>query len=210
MLMRHSIVALLAIVIAAGTLTSRAQVVPAATKSQFSLTVGGLASAFQPDYYTAFTGSGYTTPVVGASPYRLYGFGTYVDVRFSRWVQIEGEARWLRYNQFDHIYQDNYLIGPRIPIHHFQFLHMTPYGKALIGYAKMGLGPTYTGGATYTVQNGQYTDIAFGGGVDFRLTKRFSARGDYEQQYYPKFPLGPETMHLLPYGASVGIGYKIF
>ena len=208
--MRHSIVALLSIVIAAGTISARAQVVPAAIEKKYSVTVGGLASAFQPDY-AGYTNSGYVTQ---ASPYRLYGFGTYVDVRFTRWVQIEGEARWLRYNQFVGIFQDNYLIGPRIPIHHFNFLHATPYGKALIGYANMGLGPTYTGGSTYTVLNGQFTDIAFGGGVDLRLTKKISIRvPDFEYQYYPKFignGQGQPTQHLYPYGASVGVGYKIF
>jgi len=34
----------------AGTLSTRAQVVPAARGGQLSITVGGLASAFQPDY----------------------------------------------------------------------------------------------------------------------------------------------------------------
>jgi hypothetical protein len=203
--MRHSIVALLSVVIAAGTISARAQVVPAATRSQFSVTVGGLASAFQPDY----AGGG----VVETSPYRLYGFGTYVDVRFTRWVQIEGEARWLRYNKFDGIYQDNYLIGPRIPIHHFHFLRATPYAKALIGYAKMGLGYYYSGGPTYTVVTGQFTDLAYGGGVDLRLTKKISIRAiDFEYQQYPKFIQNAQLQNqqLFPYGASVGVGYKIF
>ena len=55
--------------------------------------------------------------------------------------------------------------------------------------------------------NGKFTDIAFGGGVDIKLTKRISLRAaDFEYQYYPFW--GNTT--LSPYGASVGMSYKIF
>ena len=207
----QSIVPLLSIALAAGALSARAQVVPAATKSRFSLTVGGLASAFQPDYDAEYNGA-----IVEASPFRLYGAGTYVDIKLSRWVQIEGEARWLRYNQFDGIYQDNYLIGPRIPIrnYHYHFLRATPYAKALIGYAKMGLGYFPVGNdGSYVLLNGRFTDIAFGGGVDLKLKKRFTIRAfDFEYQEYPKFleNSAGQNQHLFPYGASVGVGYRIF
>lgn len=200
LVMRKSIIALLSIVFAAGAVSVCAQVVPAAKKGLFSLTVGGMGSAFQPDYVGDNT--------VQASPYRLYGVGTYVDVRFTRWVQIEGEARWLRFNQFINIYQDNYLIGYRAPIHHFHFLRMTPYGKALIGFAYM---PIVYPDENY-MERGRFTDIAYGGGVDFELTRRFTARVDYELQEYPKFIQNSamQNQHLFPNGASVGIGYRIF
>ncbi len=206
---RHSIVPLISIVLAAGSLTARAQVVPAATKNQFSITAGGLASAFQPDY-----DGGYNLKPVEAGPYRLYGLGAYVDVKFSRWVQIEGEARWLRFNQFDQIYQDNYLIGPRIPIHHYHFLRATPYAKALIGVANMNLSYFYAGdGIFVNLGDHKFTDLAFGGGVDLKLTRRLSIRAfDFEYQDYPRFLEVTEgqILHLNPYGASVGVGYRIF
>ncbi len=208
---RNSIVPLLSIALAAGALSARAQVAPSATKSPFSLTVGGMASAFQPDYDAEYSGS-----VAEASPYRLYGFGTYVDVKFSRWVQIEGEARWLRFNQFDQIYQDNYLIGPRIPIHHYNyhFLHATPYAKALIGLAHMGLGNYYNAQDELFENAGShyFTDLAFGGGVDLKLTRRFTIRAfDFEYQDYLKaFEASGHTQNIYPYGASVGVGYKLF
>jgi hypothetical protein len=54
---------------------------------------------------------------------------------------------------------------------------------------------------------GQFTTLAFGGGLDMRLTKRISLRaGDFEYQYWPAW--GNST--LAPYGASMGIGYRIF
>lgn len=52
-----------------------------------------------------------------------------------------------------------------------------------------------------------FTAIAFGGGADIRLTDRFSLRfPDIEYQYWPKW----SNATLKPFGASVGIGYKIF
>jgi hypothetical protein len=54
---------------------------------------------------------------------------------------------------------------------------------------------------------GRFTDIAFGGGADIPITRRISLRAiDVEYQYWPTW--GNST--LSPYGASVGIGYRIF
>ena len=60
-----------------------------------------------------------------------------MDARLSRWLEIEGEGRWLRFNQY---YledspigngENTYLIGPRIPI--VTYHRLTPYGKFLVG-----------------------------------------------------------------------------
>ena len=64
--------------------------------------MGGLGSVFQPDY-----AGGY------AAPNRTYGVAAYADMRFTRWVQVEAEGRWLPFNEYLGIKQDNYLIGPR-------------------------------------------------------------------------------------------------
>jgi len=189
--------ALFLILLAAGGVSVRAQVAPSATKSQFTLTAGGLGSIFQPDYagnHDLTTGA----PVAQTSPNRLYGIGAFVDVKFSRWVQIEAEGRWLRFNQFEDINEDNYLIGPRLPIHHFQFMHATPYAKALIGYGRMNF--------ENNIAWGRFTDIAYGGGVDFKLSKRISARGDFEFQQWPSW----FNSSLAPYGLSAGLSYKIY
>jgi opacity protein-like surface antigen len=193
-----STLVLFCILFAAGAARTRAQVVPSATRGHLSLTAGGLASVFQPDYECC--------GVAGTSTNRLYGVGAFVDVRFSRWVQVEAEGRWLRFNEVEGIGQDNYLIGPRLPIHHFQFLHATPYVKVLAGMGKM----TFEDSSG----SGRYFDLAYGGGVDFKLTKRFSARGDFEYQQWPRWPNiaepGFANATLFPYGASVGVGYKVF
>lgn len=161
---------------------SHAQVAPAASKSHtFSLTAGGIGSYFQPDY----------------GPNRLLGVGAYADVKFTRWFQVEGEARFLRFNQFDDIYEDNYLIGPRVPV--FHFWRATPYAKALIGEGKF----NFPGNQA----KGQFTALAYGGGLDIKVSKRLSFRAvDFEYQQWPKFL----DSSLSPYGVSAGVGYRIF
>jgi opacity protein-like surface antigen len=184
------------ILLFAGAITAGAQVVPSATGRQVSITAGGMASIFQPDYArVCCSSSGYV--LASASNQPLLGVGAYVDVRLRRWVQIEAEARWMRFNAFEGITQDNYLIGPRLPVYHFW--KATVYGKALGGFSKMNFD-------SYGDHN-NFTTFAFGGGVDVKLTKRISLRAaDIEYQYYPWW--GNST--LSPYGASVGVGYKIF
>jgi hypothetical protein len=160
-----------------------AQVVPAASSGGFTLDAGGMASVFQPDY----AGEG----IAQTSPNRLYGIGGYVDARFSRWVQLEAEGRWLDYNEYLGINENTYLIGPRIPIVNFHKLN--PYGKFLIG---MGSGSFLTGHSFV---------LAYGGGLDYQLTRRLTVRCfDFEFQQWEITPT------LRPYGGSVGISYKIF
>jgi hypothetical protein len=169
-----------------------AQVVPSAYRGQLSLTAGAMGSVFQPDY----AGGG----LPQSSPQRLYGFGTFVDVKFTRWIQIEGEARWMRENSYLDITEDNYLIGPRVPIHQFRRLGFTPYGKALVGLGKM----TFE----YNQAYGRFTDVAVGGGADLKLGKHLIVRPfDFEYQFWPNW-INNDT--LKPYGASAGIAWKIF
>jgi hypothetical protein len=210
--MRRFGAVLFSILFAAGAVCVRAQVVPSATGRQVSITAGGMASIFQPDFEGDWTftctslcsplstsSTGYYSPVAGASSQPLIGAGAYVDLRLRRWFQIEAEGRWLRFHQYEGIHQDNYLIGPKIPVYHFR--NATIYGKALGGFSKMNFGD-FSGNAS-----GQYTDFAFGGGMDVRLTKRIRLRAaDFEYHYWPWW----NNSSLSPYGASVGIAYKFF
>jgi hypothetical protein len=189
--MKRSIVALFFILFAAGSLSARAQVVPSAYAQRFTINAGLLGSVFQPDY----KGGG----VAQTGPYRLYGDGAYVDVKLTRWVQIEAEARWLRFNSYLDIREDNYLIGPRLPLERLRFKRATPYAKVLVGYGRMNF--------EYNAAYGRFTDIAYGGGVDVKLTKRITLRAiDFEYQQWPNWL----SSSLSPYGGSVGVSYKIF
>jgi len=138
---------------------------------------------FQPDYADR--------RVAEAGPNRLYGMGAYVDARFTRWVQIEGEGRWLRFNEYKGINEDSYMIGPRVPV--FTFHGLTPYGKFLFGF----------GSGSFL--DGHAETLAYGGGLDYRLTRRLKIRVvDFEYQQWRVNPT------LWPYGGSAGISYTIF
>ncbi len=164
-------------------MSARAQVTASASSHGTKLYAGGEGSLFQPDY------AGGTA--AQTSPQHLYGIGAYVDADFTRWIQIEGEARWLRWNQYKGVDENTYMIGPRVPI--IEYKGLKPYGKFLIG---MGNGNFLTGDATA---------MAFGGGLDYRLSKKLTLRAfDFE---YQDWRVGT-SLH--PIGGSVGLSYRIF
>ena len=188
---------LLSVLFAAGSLSARAQVTPAGYGRTFSVTAGGMVSGFQPDYAGG--------AVAHTGPLRLYGPGAYVDLKLTRYVQFEAEARWLRFNSYLDIREDNYLIGPRLPIEKLRFWRATPYAKFLVGNSRMNF--EYSGAYEH------YTDIAYGGGLDIKLSKKITLRAiDFEYQKWlgwPNIPGYPNSP-LSPYGGSVGVSYKVF
>lgn len=161
----------------------KAQVVESATSRQFTISAGGMASGFQSD---------------DANDY-LVGAGTYVDFHFTHWIQLEGEARWLRWNQYSGEHEDNYLIGPRVPVWRVG-RRAEIYGKALIGYGKM----TFPYGYGY----GSFTALAFGGSLDYQASRKLTIRAlDVE---YQDWPVWLNNSSLQPYGVSVGVAYRVF
>ena len=105
-----------------------------------------MASAFEPEFAGNWTLGLPAYPVGETSSYPSIGLGVFVDVKLSHWVQIEAEGRWLRFNQDPNIFQDsksnvhqdNYLIGPRVPLP--RIWRASPYAKVLAGYSLMNLG----------------------------------------------------------------------
>ncbi|HKN21813.1 MAG TPA: outer membrane beta-barrel protein [Terracidiphilus sp.] len=200
MLIKRSILALLCFAFSSVALVSaHGQVVPSATERVFSVRVGGLASAFQPDYTNE--GSAIT------GPQRLYGIGAYVDARFTRWIQPELEMRWGRFNEWTcngecaGVDENTYSVGDRVPIKTFH--KFTPYGKILVGL----------GNASWL--SGNAFVVTYGGGVDYRLNRKFTIRcADFEYQEWPVSspnPLGGTTSFTIwPYGLSAGMSYRIF
>jgi hypothetical protein len=197
--MRRFAFVLSCLLLGSAVISAGAQVAPSATARQVSVTAGGMVSIFQPDFAGEWSNQSpnYSYPVAESSNNALIGVGAYLDVKLSRWVQLEAEGRWQRFNQYTGIHQDNYLAGPRLPVYHFW--KATVYGKVLGGFSQM----------TFDSQgdHGRFTDIAFGGGMDVKLTRRLSLRAlDVEYQYWPQWGNGT----LSPYGASAGVGYRIF
>jgi len=59
----------------------------------------------------------------------------------------------------------------------------------------------------YNFAHGSYLVVAPGGGVDFRLNRRFRVRlVDFEYQIWPQFTYGAMSS----VGVSAGIRYRIF
>ena len=197
--MRKLAFAVLFVLPAFATSLAQAQVEFSASEKHISAAAGGTVSIFQPDFAGNFSPNSPHVPVAEASPYPLFGLGVYLDARLFRWVQPEVEARRLRFNQYDHIYQDTYLAGGRVPI--CRLWRAGVYGKALGGFSKMQFGGN-------SDAHGRFTDIAFGGSADIKMTRRITLRAvDFEYQYWPSSRHSPT---LSPYGASVGIAYRLF
>lgn len=170
--------------------SAKAQVVESADVRTFTMNAGGMVSGFVPN-----DGS---HPLYGPGANYLVGLGTYVDLHFTHWIQVEGEARWLRFSPYAGENQDHYLVGPKVPV--VRFGRADVFGKAMIGVGKM----TFPNKYGY----GTFTALAFGGGIDYRLSRKVTLRAvDFEYQDWPKF-LPDFNIH--PYGVSVGMSYRVF
>jgi len=168
----------------------RAQVAPAGRGGNEQLFVGGTFSDFSPDY-------GWQ---------RLYGIGAFVDYNLSPRFGAEAEVRFHRFHQLSSTHEDNYLVGPRYIYHHGRF---NVYGKVLFGVGSINF--------PFNAAHGSYFALDFGGGLDYRLTRRVAVRGEYEYQKWPGFvgPPDPPSLQDRPYGLTpngfaVGVAYRIF
>ena len=200
MLIKRSILALLCFAFLSVALVyAHGQVVPSASERVFTVRAGAFGSAFQPDY----SGNG----VAQTGPQRLYGVGAYVDARFTRWIQPELEMRWGRFNEYTcvndvvnncpGIDENTYSLGDRVPIKTFH--KFTPYGKVLVGL----------GNAAWL--SGNAFVITYGGGVDYRLNRKFTIRcADFEYQQWPVSNPVSGSFTIRPYGLSAGMSYRIF
>ncbi len=84
--------------------------------------------------------------------------------------------------------------------HRFRFYRFEPYVKGTVSF----------GGINFMVGNPYYTHdtrtvYALGGGLDYRVSHRVTARVDYEYQWWPQF-LGPNSLN--PNGFTFGALYN--
>jgi hypothetical protein len=120
----------------------------------------------------------------------------FVDADSARRFGIESEGRWLEYHQFANAHAETYLIGPR---YHFNIGRFQPYIKGLAGFGNFSF--------PYGYAHGTYGIVAGGGGVDYRLSRRWSVRlADIEFQHWPQFTFGSMTST----GISSGIQFRVF
>lgn len=166
----------------------QAQAAPAAKGGTGSIFAGGTYSFFQ-------SGNPEGTPTNLYTNW-LQGIGGYFDLNYNNMFGAEGEVRLLRFNQMNSVHEDTYTIGPKITYRHKKY---EPYGKVLFGVGEINF--------PYSFAHGGYFAMAFGGGLDYRVTPRLKIRAiDYEYQVWPGFL----NHSLQPYGFSVGASYRIF
>jgi hypothetical protein len=167
------------------------QVAPATQGGGHSLSAGAEYSNFYPDWTSK----------------RLGGIAVFGDLDniFLHNLGIEGEARWLHFNEYLGQKQEHYLLGPRYRV--VRYHRLSGYGKLLMG----GDWITYPNG----IGNGSYFAYAPGGTVEYRVSHHWILRGDYEYHFLPSAPglafTFPRPSHgLNPSGFSVGVAYRIF
>lgn len=164
-----------------------AQVAPSVTGGEAVLMAGGEVSGFNPDY--------------GGS--HLLGLGATFDFNFTPKIGMVGEARWLHFHNSGDggETQSNYLVGAKYRF--WQYKKLDFNAKFLVG----GVWITFP----LNIGTGSYFAYAPGGFVDYRLSRRFRARGGYEYQFLPSAPNIPGQPNdgLQPRGWTAGIEYVI-
>ncbi|SDF48203.1 outer membrane beta-barrel protein [Terriglobus roseus] len=151
------------------------------------LQVGGYFSVVRPDY----------------GPH-LLGYGAYAAYDFKPHWGAEFNFRQGNARNTD-IYERTYELGARYVITRKN--HFNPYARASYGRGVFNFPPGINGfpfGA-----NLAYNLMAFGGGVDYNLTRSINVRGDYDYQHWFGFPAYPSggTSSISPQAFSVGVAY---
>ncbi len=144
--------------------------------------------------HSLWVGTGVSGYYLGYGSFENLGVTAYVDADLSRSLGLEGEGRWLQFHQTDDIHADTYLGGPR---YHFNFGRYQPYVKGLAGLGLFNF--------AYNYAHGSYFVVAPGGGVDYRLSPKWSMRVDGEYQYWPQFTFGAMSSS----GVTVGIRHLV-
>ncbi len=140
--------------------------------------IGGASIASAQAHYTASRiaeGQVGGTFVNGNSDYersRFNGYSIFADLDFHKGFGAEVKYQYISdYDQNLKTYERTYEVGGRYSRHYGRY---QPYAKLMIGRGVFNY--------PYSVANLASNMGAIGGGVDVHLTRRFSARADYEYQ----------------------------
>lgn len=136
------------------------------------------------------------------SSQRLAGMGVFADFRLNRRVGLEGDARFLHFGGFEDSTESSYLIGPKAYV--FARGRFEPFGKFLVGKGKIHY--------PFSIGDASYLALAPGAGSDYRLSRRWMLRVEYEYQIWLDSPgYRDEPKHeLTPNGFHVGVAYRVF
>ena len=159
---------------------------PASGQSRESATAGGI---------SLWAGAGASGYYLQYGERKNLGITGFVDADAVNHFGVEAEGRWLEWRQVASVHAETYLIGPR---YHFNVGRFQPYAKGLVGLGEFNF--------PYNLATGSSTDVAAGGGADYRLSRRWSVRArDFEYQYWPQFHYGAMSSA----GITTGIRYRI-
>jgi hypothetical protein len=142
-----------------------------------------------------FVGGGVSGYRIEYGQRNMLGATLWVDGNSIRPLGLAGEIRWLEWHQQASVHAETYLGGLR---YRFHVGRTQPYVKGLIGPGHFNF--------PYNFAVGNYLVIAPGAGLDYPLGSRWSARADFEYQYWPEFTFGAMSAG----GGTIGIRYRIF
>ncbi|MGA3131275.1 MAG: hypothetical protein ABSD59_10770 [Terracidiphilus sp.] len=126
----------------------------------------------------------------------MWGATVLVDADSAYHLGLEAEGRWLEFHQTANVHLETYMIGPR---YHVSMGRFEPFVKGTVGFGNFSF--------SYNYASGRYLVVGAGGGVDFRLNRRWSARlAEVQYQDWPDFTFG--AMNSV--GVSSGIRCRIF
>ncbi len=129
-----------------------------------------------------------------------YGFTAGADyTRFFKHFAPSVEARYT-YSTGSVVSEDSFTGGLRVQTSYRRF---TPYADFLGGYGKISF--AHSGIPGYNSDNSFI--YSFGGGVDYRLDRRWSVRADAQLQHWK---LGDEAPAFEPSTLSLGLSYRFF
>ena len=126
----------------------------------------------------------------------IQGFTIFGDLDITPHIGAEAEYHYLGLVTPTDLAEDSFFVGPRFILPRGRF---RIYAKALVGIGYIDIQETEDnpqGGA------GSYFAYGGGGGVDYRINKRWVARGDFEYQHW-----GYLT-GLTPSDITVGLAYR--
>jgi hypothetical protein len=133
---------------------------------------------------------------------RLFGVGAFGIFNWNHHYGVEGHARFLNFNSWNGETEQDYLAGPR-----YTFLHSNkwrPFASFQVGLVKIQ--------CPFSMGNGTSFAMAPGGGLEYRVSHKWSVRAAYEYQFLPNSPnfTDEPQFGIKPNGPLVGTSYRIF
>ena len=167
-----------------------------------------LATARRSAEITAFGGYTVSHPDYGGTSYNGETVGANFTLFNRWWVDPSLEARF-SHSSNPIISENSFLVGPRIQKDYGRF---HPYAEALFGVGVISYHPPPSFSPNDNQDSGR--NISFGGGVDFDVTRNFSAKVDFQEQNWnlgknPPFQPDGSDYTLAPSLLTFGVTYHL-